>query len=816
MGAGVLILMVSVFASRPLAEFFRVRPAMVGDFRRVMLLLGLAATVNLIGQVHRATIAAHELFVPRNIVMIGITVFRAALTVVTLRAGWGLQGVAVSHLGADSVGFVLHLALIRRLTPYVKLWPRCVRWGRLWKLLGYRLTMTVIAAAGTLQIQAASLIIARFVSLEAVALYAVAALLMRYFANLIHSGVGVLAPRFAGLDGLDDKSRLRALMVKGLWASTMLSCAVGLSLLVLGPRFLELWVGARFTPEEVQTVSTVLILLTVTCVLALAQTPGDSVLYAMNRHGVFAVIMVVEALANLSLAILLAIHFGTVGVAFSGLVAVACIRTVAEPIYVSRVVGMAVVDYCYPIGVSIAAAVAVWMVWRWVVWPVVPQMGYGGLMVSGLAITATYVMVMVGVSAATAVAQGQPVETAVGLRWLRAIRRRIRGAGGGHTGLAVRGTPPRLCFVAHDALGELLGVPGGHIGGVERQVSLMARWFAASGCRVAVVTWNDPLEGVADTEGIEIIRTCGRDEGLVGLRFLHPRWTSLTAALRRADADLYYHNCGEYVTGQVALWCRRHGRKFVYSIANDPDCDRRLPMMRSGRERVLYRYGLRHAEAVISQTETQRLMLLEDFGLPSTVIPMPCPGPTDEQYAPPSLDGQVPRVLWIGRICLQKRPDRLLDVARACPELRFDLVGPVGSGAYAAEVCARADTIPNITLHGAVPRDQVPLFYRRSAVLINTSDFEGFPNTFLEAWSHGLPAVSTFDPDGRIALEELGFVAADTGGLIDALKTLMADSASYRGFSDRARRYYLQTHTPQAVMPLFRDVFAAVLGRSWW
>ncbi|NLF29887.1 MAG: hypothetical protein GX591_03255, partial [Planctomycetes bacterium] len=36
MGAGVLILMVSVFASRPLAEFFRVRPAMVGDFRRVM------------------------------------------------------------------------------------------------------------------------------------------------------------------------------------------------------------------------------------------------------------------------------------------------------------------------------------------------------------------------------------------------------------------------------------------------------------------------------------------------------------------------------------------------------------------------------------------------------------------------------------------------------------------------------------------------------------------------------------------------------------------------------------------------------------
>ncbi|MFW6154475.1 MAG: glycosyltransferase family 4 protein [Planctomycetota bacterium] len=380
----------------------------------------------------------------------------------------------------------------------------------------------------------------------------------------------------------------------------------------------------------------------------------------------------------------------------------------------------------------------------------------------------------------------------------------------------IHDTPPKLCFVAHDALGELLGGPGGHIGGVERQVSLMARWFAATGCSVSVVTWDDPLEGTADTAGIEILRTCGRDEGLVGLRFFHPRWTSLLAALRRADADLYYHNCGEYVTGQVALWCRRHGRKFVYSVANDPDCDRRLPTMRSSRERVLYRYGLRRAEAVISQTDTQRRMLLEGFGRLSTVIPMPCPGPTDVQYVPPGLNEQVRRVLWIGRICLQKRPDRLLDVARACPGLRFDLVGPVASDAYAAAVVARAETVGNITVHGGVPREQVGLFYRRAAVLLNTSDFEGFPNTFLEAWSHGLPVVSTFDPDGRIASDALGVIARDTGGLIEGLQALLADPDRYRRCSDGARTYYAKTHTPQAVMPQFRDVFAAVLGRTWW
>ncbi|MDD5414837.1 MAG: glycosyltransferase, partial [Smithellaceae bacterium] len=124
---------------------------------------------------------------------------------------------------------------------------------------------------------------------------------------------------------------------------------------------------------------------------------------------------------------------------------------------------------------------------------------------------------------------------------------------------------PSFCLVAHNAAGAMFGGNQGYIGGVERQTSLMARWLAVQGYRVSLVTWD---EGQADdqvVDGVRVIKTCSRDTGLPGLRFFHPRWTSLIRALRRADADLYYHNCAEYVTGQVALWCRRNGRKFVYS-----------------------------------------------------------------------------------------------------------------------------------------------------------------------------------------------------------------------------------------------------------
>jgi len=361
-------------------------------------------------------------------------------------------------------------------------------------------------------------------------------------------------------------------------------------------------------------------------------------------------------------------------------------------------------------------------------------------------------------------------------------------------------------------MGELTRSDGGHVGGVERQVSLMARWFAGDGYQVSMVTWADRLGDAADTGGVKLISVCRRDAGLWGVRFVHPRWTRLNRALREADADLYYHNCGECVTGQVALWCRRRRRKFVYSVANDADCDSRLPEMHTLRERILYRYGLRRADAVITQTWAQRRMLLMGFGRDSVVIPMPCPGPSAGRYTPPSLTGAGPmRVLWIGRICRQKRPDHLLEVAQACPDVAFDMVGPVGSDSYGRRVAERAERVDNVTVHGSVGRERVSEFYRRAVCMVSTSDFEGFPNTFLEAWSYGLPLVSTFDPDQRLIGNDMGVVAGDVDGLAEGLRGLLDDPNRHRRLSDNARKYYLRTHTVEAVMPQFRRVFTEVL-----
>ena len=339
----------------------------------------------------------------------------------------------------------------------------------------------------------------------------------------------------------------------------------------------------------------------------------------------------------------------------------------------------------------------------------------------------------------------------------------------------------------------------GQIGGIERQQAMMARWLAGAGYDVSMITWDHGGDAGRSIAGVRMLALCRQEAGLPGVRFVHPKWTSLIRTMRRADAHVYYQNCGEVATGQVAMWCRRNGRRFIYSVASDADCDARLGHMNL-RERVLYRYGLRHADRVIVQTRRQQRMLRDNFGTESQLVPMPCAFP-QPPVPPSSRDGR--RVAWIGRLCRVKRPDRLMELARRCADVRFDVVGPV----YDERTREAAAAVPNVQLYGAVPPSGVGRFYAQASLLVCTSDYEGFPNTFLEAWSSGMPVVSTVDPDDLIRTHQLGAVAGDVPALAAAIRGLLDDPELYRRCSRNAREYYLQHHTVDQVMPQFAQAF---------
>jgi len=374
---------------------------------------------------------------------------------------------------------------------------------------------------------------------------------------------------------------------------------------------------------------------------------------------------------------------------------------------------------------------------------------------------------------------------------------------------------PSICFVALNAYNILSGQRDmNHTGGAEVQQLQIALWLVRQGYTVSFVTLDHGQPDGVDIRGVKVYKAYVKEDGIRGLRFIYPRLSGLWAAMARADADVYYQRTAECETGQVALWCRLHGRKFIFAAASNPDCDPSLFVLKSWREKTLYRIGLRLANAVTAQTASQKRLLRANMRVDSFLVPN-CGGDltNDSLCEQPSTNAHRSlRVLWVGRISEEKRFEWFLDVAEQCPDILFEVVGlPRIHSTYGSSLMKRAAGIHNVKMHGYVPYQEMSRFYQPCSILCCTSAYEGFPNTFLEAWAIGMPVVSTFDPDGVIVSNGLGWVAQNIEGIVACLRKIIQSPKIWRKASKAAKQYYLANHTPEVCLPRFEQLLLKVV-----
>jgi glycosyltransferase involved in cell wall biosynthesis len=373
--------------------------------------------------------------------------------------------------------------------------------------------------------------------------------------------------------------------------------------------------------------------------------------------------------------------------------------------------------------------------------------------------------------------------------------------------------PPSVCFVAPNAYSALSGRADlSHGGGAERQQVLLAEELVRRGHRVSFVVLDHGQPKDEEIRGVRILKCYRQDRGIRGVRFLHPRLTGLWCAMARADADVYYQRSAEAETGLVAQWCRQHARAFIFAAASDTDCSARLPLIPRWSERLLFRWGLRCAHAVIVQTSVQQEMMMAEFGIPSAVVRSCFAWPSSAEHPLPGQPGGGERknILWAGRLSEEKRPEWVIRLARELPGHRFDIVGPCGvDAAYGRRVVAEIESLPNARWHGYVPHHRMSEMYRNARVLLCTSPAEGFPNVFLEAWSCGTGVLSTIDPDGVIDRFQTGKVAAGFEDLKHHLLTLDERRHFWAAAAIRGQQYVQSHHAVrvagEALVAVIRD-----------
>ena len=344
------------------------------------------------------------------------------------------------------------------------------------------------------------------------------------------------------------------------------------------------------------------------------------------------------------------------------------------------------------------------------------------------------------------------------------------------------------------------------VGGEEVQHAQLAAALAKLGheVRVVVADYGQPDGAVYD--GVTTLKAFRDSDGWPIIRFVHPRWTKLWSAFARADSDVYYFSCAGMALGMLAMFCRLCKRRLVFRVASDSDCEPENLLIRYRRDRWLYEYGLKRADAVLVQTETQQRTLLKNYGRRAAVAGM-LVARSGQRAETVQKDVDV---LWVATIRHVKRPERFLALARSLPRLRFHMAGgpSAGEDPLYSRIEAEARHIPNLTFHGLVPYlDIGPLFDRASA-LVNTSDLEGFPNTFLQAWVRGIPVVTMFDPDGVVKSCNLGSSHSTVPEMTAGLEAMFLNEGTYQQASSAALDFMARRFGEEMVLAPYLEAFS--------
>jgi glycosyltransferase involved in cell wall biosynthesis len=344
-------------------------------------------------------------------------------------------------------------------------------------------------------------------------------------------------------------------------------------------------------------------------------------------------------------------------------------------------------------------------------------------------------------------------------------------------------------------------------GGAERQQWLLARALASAGWTVTVGVRRRELPDRAEAHA-DGVRFVG-----LGQAHILSAWYRFFKA---EQPDWWFWQCASHLFGFGVVAAHLAGTRTIFGAGVDRDVRVREALDQRPRWWPVYAFGLSRTDRIVLQHHGQRSELPARWSGKAHVVP---------NIASP-VDRVVPRaerrptVAWIAALRVAKRPDRLVEIARLLPHIRFIVCGSPSTymtpAGYSERAIESFRATPNIDYRGQVSPAAAGRVVSESSLLLSTSDEEGFPQTFLEAWSYGTPVVTTgIDPDGAIRDVPLGAVCSDVHATAAAIADLAGDAMWWQRVSDNARHYVNRAHSPAAaISALERAVSGAGSNRG--
>ena len=154
-------------------------------------------------------------------------------------------------------------------------------------------------------------------------------------------------------------------------------------------------------------------------------------------------------------------------------------------------------------------------------------------------------------------------------------------------------------------------------------------------------------------------------------------------------------------------------------------------------------------------------------------------------------------ILWVGRAVNWKRPELFLKLALTFKDRSFMMIcTKYMDHEYWENLKNLSEKITNLKFIEFVKFSEIDDYFKKAKVYVNTSIYEGFPNTFLQAFKYNTPVISlNVNPDNIFNESNFGYYCNDNfDSLKEKLSILVQSSELQEMVGKKAYSYVSKFH----------------------
>ena len=308
--------------------------------RKVLLIMCFDLTISFLLKAYISVLNAKLRYDLISYVGIGQTLTKAALIVYFIGSGYSIIALAIITFFVNISGYLLFSVIAKKIIPSLKIDITKISKAKMLEFVNYSKKTFLIQVGDMIRFKLDILVIAFFLGSALVTQYNIALQLHEYSGQLAASLIIGSLPVFARYYSQGDYHNLREKFLLLTRYSILISVTISGAVMILAHPFISIWMG-----EPYLTAIVPFLILRSLSFLGIGQNPSIQVMYAMGKHGFYARITIMEAVANLTLSLILVQSYGMIGVALGTAIPFFVVKLFVMPPYVCRQLKLSLKKY---------------------------------------------------------------------------------------------------------------------------------------------------------------------------------------------------------------------------------------------------------------------------------------------------------------------------------------------------------------------------------------------------------------------------------------------------------------------------------------